>query len=1035
MHVRTLAAAVALAFASAEVSAQLAGNLLEGETRQVSVTLTEGTNMAVAASPDGRSLVLALQGVLWTLPASGGAAARLTGWDIEATSPAWSADGRRIAFQHYSADGFYHIWTIEADGSGLRQVTSGPFDDREPAWSPDGAKLAFSSDRAQQHNYDVWTVDLATGALQQRTSMTTNEHSPAWSPDGSRIAYVDGRFIYAVDDAGQRTQLASIPSGTIRVPAWQPNGQGVVYQNNARQLVIGTQAVTSGEDTFPFPVSFLPDGSFVYAADGRIRVRNADGSSPRDVAFSAVLEARRPVIRSKDFRLSSRAARPVQGIYSPVMSPDGRKIAFTALNDVWVLNVGETAPVRLTHDTFIEWTPSWSSDASKLYFTSDRHGGGRPEMYSIDLATRAVTRLSVTPSATVVDAVISPDGRSFAYVNGTNQSLRVHDIASGESRLVANQAYESNVGKPSWSPDGRTLANADIEEANTRFREGRNLIRTVDVATGAWSFREPAALPRALAERFEAGPAWSPDGKSLAFIMDSTLHVMPVDEQGAPTGPSRQVTQHTADMPSWGPDSRTLVYMSNGKLMTVQADGSGARQIPLDFTYRPAMPDGITVIHAGGLWDGVSPVIQRDVEIRIVNNRIERVQPIPPGGKRKALGLGRNDRFVDALHLTVMPGLWDTHVHPRVKDYTGQWWAVQLAYGFTSVTSNGTSTYTSLLAKEALEAGQLVGPRLFVAPIFDGPRVYYGHHRNILDESVLKLELGKAEAVGMDFIKAYVRSPSSNEALIAATAQRMGVRSASHFLSPGIRTGLGATTHLSATQRMGYSWTSSQSSRTYQDAVALYSQGGYALTSTHGGNAILGQDPAILTDPRFNLLMPPNYVNGLRNNASNPPTPAQLQNIANSVVTPSAILRAGGVVALGTDTPLSAPALGLHAALRAFALGVSNHEALQSATINAAKYTNVDRELGTIEAGKIADIIMVNGNPLEDVANAANVELVMKNGLVYTIADILQPYVTASALNEHTRLAALRAQRCKASAATCAADRLAATETANDHGH
>ena len=378
-----------------------------------------------------------------------------------------------------------------------------------------------------------------TLALQQRTSMTTDEHSPSVSPDGTSIAYVDGRFVYAVNAAGQRVQLASIPSGTIRVPAWQRNGQGVVYQNNARQIVIGTTAVTTGEDTFPFPVTWLPDGSFIYTADGKVRARNADGSNPRDIAFTAALDVVRPVVQPKDFRLASKQPRQVQGIYSPVMSPDGKKIAFVALNDLWLLDLtsGSAKPQQLTNDTFIEWTPSWSSDNAKVFFTSDRHGGGLPEMYSIDLRSKQVTRLSTTPSGTVVDAVVAPDGRSFAYVNGTNQSLRVHDIATNQSRLVANQAYESNVGKPAWSPDGRMLANADMQELNTRFREGRNMIRTIDVATGAWQFREPGTYPRALSERFEAGPAWSPDGKWMAYVMDSRLHVMPVAFDGAPTGP------------------------------------------------------------------------------------------------------------------------------------------------------------------------------------------------------------------------------------------------------------------------------------------------------------------------------------------------------------------------------------------------------------------------------------------------------------------------------------------------------------------
>jgi Tol biopolymer transport system component len=156
--------------------------------RVVSVTLTEGTNMAASASPDGRSLVLAIQGILWSIPSTGGEARRLTGAGFEATWPAWSPDGSRVAFQNYSADGFYHIWTIAADGSDARQVTTGPFDHREPAWSPDGARIAFTSDRARSGSYDIWTLDFRTGSYAQRTNETANEVAPAWSPDGSTIA-------------------------------------------------------------------------------------------------------------------------------------------------------------------------------------------------------------------------------------------------------------------------------------------------------------------------------------------------------------------------------------------------------------------------------------------------------------------------------------------------------------------------------------------------------------------------------------------------------------------------------------------------------------------------------------------------------------------------------------------------------------------------------------------------------------------------------------------------------------------------------
>ncbi|MEX2571339.1 MAG: amidohydrolase family protein [Gemmatimonadota bacterium] len=965
------------------------GGEVEGGTSRAAVTLTEGTNMAAAASPDGEAIVLALQAGLWRVGGEGGAAERLTDWEIEATAPAWSPDGSRIAFQNFT-DGYYQIWTVGPDGSGARPLTEGPFDHREPAWSPDGSEVAFSSDRGEDGSYDIWTIGVTSGEYERRTSGSGTEHTPAWSPDGSRIAYASGSSIEAVDEGGAVETLASVGSGSAGAPAWRRDGEGIVYQDAERQLVMDGAAVTTGEDVFPFPVSWLPDGGFIYTADGEVRVRDAEGGNPRQIAFTAELELNRPQAGRKDHGFDSAEPRPTRGIFSPVLSPDGERVAFVALNDVWVMEIGE-APVQLTDDVYVEWVPSWSPDGAALYVSSDRHGDGRPDMYAIDLATREVSRASVTPDSRMVFPTLSPDGQRFAYIDGGDQSLRVHDLTAGTSRQVAEQAYRSNVGKPSWSPDGSRIALADVEPANSRFREGRNLIRVVEVETGEWSFHEPGPVPQQLSERFEAGPAWSPDGQWMAFTMGGTLHLIPVDAAGAPTGEARQLTDHIADMPSWSADSGTILYVSNGILRAIGVDGAGAREIPVDLTWTPAIAEGVTVVHAGGLWDGLADMIQENVEIRIEGGRITGVAPIEAGAEEAALAEGA--RFIDATGLTVMPGMLDAHVHPRVQDYAGQWWAVQLAYGITTVLSNGTSTYHTWLAHESLEAGTWVGPRLLTALIFDGPRPYYGHHRAVTDEQVLELELEKAREMGADYLKAYVRAPATYMRRIAEVGQEMGVPTGSHFLSPGIQVGLGGTTHLSASQRMGYSWAESPAGRSYQDVIALYSQGDFHLSSHHTqGNNILGDDPEIASDPRLLELMPPNYVEGLIQQASTPPTEAQREATRRSVATPAAIMRAGGLVTIGSDSPLSAPALGLHARLRAFAYEVTNHEALQAVTINAARYSHADHELGSVEPGKIADLVMVRGNPLEDVANAANVELVMRNGITFTIEDILQPY-------------------------------------------
>src|SRR5688500_18951799 len=96
-------------------------------TTPIPITLRAGTHMAAALSPDGRTLMIDLQGSLWTLPAAGGAASRVTEEYLDARQPAWAPDGKRVAFQGY-AGGVWHVYVMNADGSDLRAITSGPFD-------------------------------------------------------------------------------------------------------------------------------------------------------------------------------------------------------------------------------------------------------------------------------------------------------------------------------------------------------------------------------------------------------------------------------------------------------------------------------------------------------------------------------------------------------------------------------------------------------------------------------------------------------------------------------------------------------------------------------------------------------------------------------------------------------------------------------------------------------------------------------------------------------------------------------------------
>ncbi len=121
------------------------------------ITVSEGTDMQVTVSPDRKTILADIQGLIFAIPFAGGAGHQLTQPLQEASHPDWSSKGDLVALQSY-AGGTFHIWTMKPDGAGLKQVTTGHGDDREPRISPDGSTIAFSSDRAFKGSYDIWTV-------------------------------------------------------------------------------------------------------------------------------------------------------------------------------------------------------------------------------------------------------------------------------------------------------------------------------------------------------------------------------------------------------------------------------------------------------------------------------------------------------------------------------------------------------------------------------------------------------------------------------------------------------------------------------------------------------------------------------------------------------------------------------------------------------------------------------------------------------------------------------------------------------------
>ena len=967
---------------------------LKGSTRDVTVELHEGTNMAASPSPDGTKIVFSAQGALWVIPIAGGNATRITPWTMEPTAPVWSPDGKSIVFQNYTGEGNYHLWSIAPNGADPKELTSGPQDDREPAWSPDGSTLVFSSDRSNDGQFKIWSLSLASGTLRQVTSGPGAESNPMVSPDGQQVVFSDTANLYTVPLAGGARTLV----GPGIAPNYTPSGNGMVFQTPARVLTVGGADVSGAEDVFTFPVRWLPDGRFLYTTDGKIRIRNAAGANPTDVPFSAQLTVRRPVLTTPKRRgFDDLGPQAVKGISSPVLSPDGQSVAFVALNDVWAMKIGE-APVRLTNDKDRDGSPQWTPDGSAVYFSSERGNAGALAIDRVNVATKARTRLGAIAAKSMVTPMMSPDGARIAYTTGSGQ-LEIWNVAAKTADVVIAQVG-SQISTPYWTPDGSKIVLVDNERINNRFREGYNKLRVIDVGAKTGRFHAVAPAPQHIADREEGAAALSPDGKQVAFIMDAVLYVIPLNADGSPAGPAKAITTAAADLPSWGGDSRTILYKSANQLRMVQADGSNDREVPVTLSWQQAVGPATTIVRAGTLWDGKSASVQTDMDIVIQGNRITQVRPHVAGSEATA------DRYVDATGLTVMPGLWDPHVHPLTLYQGGQFGqvsALMLAYGITSVQSVAGPLHQSVEIREALEAGNLFGPRMFISPpLWEGNRSFYSFARSLRTPAIADLEIAKATAMGTDYMKSYVRAPIPIMNKIAQAALDYGVPTGTHMLAPGAAAGLGGTTHLSATQRMGYGWSKSVGGFSYQDAVDMHAKTDFHVVDTlFSSLALVGQDPSLIAGERMSLLVPPNFVAGLQATAS--PTPAQVALVKKDADQSAKVAAAGGLLAIGTDSPLVAPGIALHTNLRGSGLASTNLQALQNVTINAARMSYLDRDLGTVEVGKLADLNIVSGNPLDDLKAAANVRYVVKNGITMSLEDILAPFKTPLAIVQRTR--------------------------------
>ena len=949
--------------------------------------------MAAALAPDGRTLAIDLLGTLWTI-SGGGPAKAITDIFMDARQPSWSPDGRRIAFQAYRSS-TWQIWTVNADGTDMKPVTSGPFDDREPAWSPDGSRIAFSSDRSG--NYDVWVVTLATGAVTRVTNAPSNEFNPSWR-NADEIAYVSDRRekpgIYA-SESGQRTGgqraevLLAADEGALSAPAIDATDGRMAYVSisgtHSRLMVDGRNIADEDEDVFPFRPRWVL-GDVLYTADGKIKRRPARGGPAQVVDFAADVSFARPPFTPKRRQWDLTGPQPVHGIVNPAISPDGSQVVFAALGDLWLLPTAGGTPTRMTGDPALDTGPMWSPDGKSIVYSSDRAGGMNLWIHDVAAnSDRQLTRLRVA----AMEASWSRDGRRVAFVDAEGQVQSV-DVATGSVTKLHDHLNEP--GRPSWSPDGSAIVVASLKVYSTRFREGTNQVLRIAATPGSDADRWFDPSPhKSIGMREDQGPIWSPDGRQMAAIIDGLLAVWPVNADGSPAGSPRPITTELAGSPTWTGDSRAILYQAETQLKLVDvASKRVLHTIDPKLTWTQAKTTGATTIHAGWVWDGRTDTSQTNMDIIVEGNRIRSVAK-----HDDARHVGT---VIDASAETVIPGLVEIHSHLS-QDFGEALGRIFLSWGVTTVRNPATNTYESSEYREATESGARIGPRLLSAgEPFDGTRIYYPGGSSLDEGGEVNLRLQHAKDFGFDFVKTYVRLPDLMQKRIIETAHLNGLPVTSHELYPAVAFGADGVEHIRGTSRRGYSPKITALMHSYDDVVQLLAASKMTLTPTvgiQGGFRLQTlEDPSWLDDPRIRRLYPPAVAARWRDQTRTPPSAGVLDEARRTVApqewTILQVAHRGGRIVAGTDAPINPYGLSLLMEMENYEhAGLTPVEVLRSATSVSAEAMGVAADLGTIEAGKLADISFISGDPLRKIRDLRNVTRVMKDGRIYGRAELL----------------------------------------------
>ena len=1038
-------------------AADVATNLPLQPTRHVEFDTTQGTWMSLDLSPDGRTIVFDLLGDLYSLPVEGGEARRLTRGMAFDSQPVYSPDGASIAFVS-DRSGAENVWVARADGTQARQLS---FQDDHntfisPEWSADGRTIFVQHHQAEGNAFELWSY-AADAAGPKRVVLPfrakPDQDSESWRHVLGAAPTRDGRYLYFAGHVGdldydkvpewtiRRLDLASgaehtivsaprgprpdLSLGTAFRPRVSPDGRTLVYatrldgRTGLRVLDLVTQEdrpleypvqqdqlmVLPGQDLLPRSV-FTPDGkSLLLTQDGGFaRVDLATGrATPIPFRAHVALDV------GPDLRVPIRQETgPVRArlIQDPQPSPDGRRIAFSALGKVYVMELARGAqPRRLTTDDRPEFQPSWSPDGRQLaYVTWTARDAG--QVWVAPLAGGEAPRRVTATAAFYTHPVFTPDGRELVVVRSSNSvrlqsfmeygALRQADlvrlpVSGGDGTVIARDTMG---GTPQFTTVPGRVYLAFADGLNSVALDGSGRERVLGVQGPGWYFSEAPGSPDDIRV--------SPDGRWALVQHVQQLHLVEVPtgadrlvDLRQPSVRHRKLTDVGADFIAWADGGRTITWAVGSTFyrrplasVVLNAAGSagGTADVPVPgqrgVEAFPAVvqvprdtPKGVLVLRGATVVTMRGDEVIADADVVIRDDRIEAVGP------RGRVRVPEGATIRDVSGRYIVPGFIDAHDHIAdirrgVLDFEPWGPLENLAYGVTTGFDPSSLSIDMLAYEDMVDAGLVVGSRIHST----GPALFSYNRFESLPEvrAVLARNLQhyrtpnlKEYRTGNRRVRQWVAMAAREQGILPTCEGALALK----LDLTQIQDGFAGNEHSLPVVPL------------YDDVVQLMARTGvsYVLTLmiTHGGPE--GQDYYITRDaphddPKFGRFAP-HYVVDIKflQRTWRDPREYLFPRVAESA---AKVVRAGGLLGVGSHGEV--PGLGFHWEMQAHAAGgMTPHEVLRAATLGSATTIGRAAEFGSVETGKYADLVILDRDPLADVANTLSIRSVMKNGRLY----------------------------------------------------